>query len=257
MGPNSFRNLTYAAVIAVVGALGYLVYQANKSKQRVNPSVESTTPLSGYTDSPGSIAGNTTTTTTPDETSTNTVDGSIVGNNNAAVSNPTDYSTPSKTSSTEVKEVVAEEPGTISHSKGKDDGIASSEKKTVTAKGIKSKSVAKPKEKFDAGLTSGDYMAIAGSFASKDNAEALVAKLKKQGFTHAEAVKMENSANTYVVAGYYKFKGGADAAVRTLKANKVSAIVKKKSGDIYKSSPAPTKPVSTSKSAAKSGAKPI
>ena len=259
MGPNSFRNLTYAAVIAVVGALGYLVYQASKKKQRVNPSVESTTPLSSYTDSTGSIAG-TTSSTFPDETTTNTVDGSIVGSKNADETTPSYYSTPSKSPSTEVKEVVAEEPGNLSRSSGVDDGISSSEKKTVTAKGVKStksKTTTKSKEKFDAGASSGEYMAVAGSFASKDNAEALVAKLKKLGFTYAEAVKMENSANTYVVAGYYKFKGGADAAVRTLKANKVSAIVKKKAGEIYRSSPAPSKPVSTPKSPAKSAAKPI
>ena len=119
---------------------------------------------------------------------------------------------------------------------------------------MKSRTAVKAKEKFDAGLSAGDYMTIAGSFASKDNAEALVAKLKKMGFNHAEAVKMENSANTYTIAGYYKFKGGADAAVRTLKANKIPAIVKKKSGDIYKTTPA-TKPVATPK--APTTAKPI
>lgn len=250
MGPNSFRNLTYAAVIAVVGALGYLVYQASKKKQRVNPSVETTTPMSDYTDTLGSISSPSTA-MLPEETSRNTVDGNIVGNNTTS---PSGYSTSTpKTSRTEVKDIVADEPDDLSKSSlsGDDDGISSSEKRTVTAKGVKkAKSSTKPKEKFDPGASSGEFMALAGSFASKDNADALVAKLKKLGFTYAEAVKMENSANTYAVAGYYKFKGGAEAAVRTLKVNKIPAIVKKKSGEIYRSAPSPTKPVSTPKSPA-------
>ena len=69
-------------------------------------------------------------------------------------------------------------------------------------------------------------------------------KLKKLGFAKAEIVKLENSANVNVVAGYYAFKGGADAAVRTLKANKIDGFIRKKSGEIFKATPAPaaTKP---------------
>ena len=254
MGPNSFRNLTYAAVLAVVGALVYLVYQSSKKKERLNPSVESSASLGGYTDTLGSISGTSSAALDGIDSVNNTVDGNFVSS-----STPSSPSTYSGTTS-EVKEVTAEEPGSLSGSSktgGPEDGISSSQKKTVTAKGVKSKTAVKAKEKFDAGLPAGDYMTIAGSFASKDNAEALVAKLKKMGFTYAEAVKMENSANTYTIAGYYKFKGGADAAVRTLKANKIPAIVKKKSGDIYKTTP--VKPVATPKAPTKSAttAKPI
>lgn len=253
MGPNSFRNLTYAAVLAVVGALVYLVYQSSKKKERLNPSVESSASLGSYTDTLGSISGTSSAALDGIDSVNNTVDGNFVSG--STPSSPTTYSG----TTSEVKEVTAEEPGSLSGSSkiASEDGISSSQKKTVTAKGVKSKTAVKAKEKFDAGLPAGDYMTIAGSFASKDNAEALVAKLKKMGFNHAEAVKMENSANTYTIAGYYKFKGGADAAVRTLKANKIPAIVKKKSGDIYKT--APVKPVATPKAPTKSAstAKPI
>lgn len=255
MGPNSFRNLTYAAVLAVVGALVYLVYQSSKKKERLNPSVESSASLGSYTDTLGSISGTSSAALSGIDSVSNNVDGNFVSS--SSPTSPATY-TSGKNKTSEVKEVTAEEPGSLSSSSktGRpEDGISSSQKKTVTAKGLKSKTAVKAKEKFDAGSSSGDFMTIAGSFASKDNAEALVAKLKKMGFNHAEAVKMENSANTYTVAGYYKFKGGADAAVRTLKANKIPAIVKKKSGDIYKTTPAPVKPVATPK--APTTAKPI
>ena len=258
MGPNSFRNLTYAAVLAVVGALVYLVYQSSKRKERLNPSVESSASLGSYTDTLGSISGTSSAALDGIDSVNNTVDGNFVSS--SSPSSPATYSS-GKSSTSEVKEVTAEEPGSLSGSSkiASEDGISSSQKKIVTAKGVKSKTAVKAKEKFDAGLPAGDYMTIAGSFASKDNAEALVAKLKKMGFNHAEAVKMENSANTYTIAGYYKFKGGADAAVRTLKANKIPAIVKKKSGDIYKTTPSPVKPVATPKAPTKSAttAKPI
>ncbi len=259
MGPNSFRNLTYAAVLAVVGALVYLVYQSSKRKQKLNPSVESTSTLGGYVDTLGSIAGSSTAALSMDSIKSS-VDGDLLSK--GSISEPSVSSYDKKSAASEVKEVTIEDGIKSSKSTGPDDGIASSEKKpTVTSKGIKSPASksAPAKVKFDDGETAGEFMVIAGSFASKDNAEALVAKLKKIGFSHSEAVKMENSANTYTVAGYYKFKGGADAAVRTLKANKVAAIVKKKSGEIYKaSSPtAPVKPVATPKSVVSVKAKPI
>lgn len=244
MGPNSFRNLTYVAVLAVVGALVYLVYQSSQKNKRLNPGVENTNALGDFNDTLGSISGTSSAALDGMDTFSNSVDGSYISN--STPSSPATYSS-DRSNGSEVKEVTAEEPGSISGSGNSNsgDGIYSSEKKTVNSKSIK-KTPAKAKEKFDAGTTTGEYMTIAGSFASKDNAEALVVRLKKMGFKYAEAVKMENSANTYTIAGYYKFKGGADAAVRTLKANNIPAIVKKKTGDIYKSTP--VKPNVTSKS---------
>jgi hypothetical protein len=243
MGQNSFRNLTYAAVLAVVGCLVYLIYKSTKNKQRLNPSIEATSGLSGYSDTLSSIAGSSSA-ALPMDTVTSSYDGQIV-NGAAALGSAAAATTKGiKDVATEVKEVIADDPGSLST--GPDDAIASSEKKktgtkaqTVTAKGI---TTTKAKAKFDAGVAAGQYMAIAGAFASKDNADGYVAKLRKAGFTKAEAVKLENSSNVYVVAGYYEFKGGADAAARTLKSEKLSpnAYVKKKSGDIYKPVPAST-----------------
>jgi SPOR domain len=245
MGPNSFRNLTYAAVLLVVSSLVYLIYKSSKNKNKLNPAMEATSGLSTYGDTSTTLAG---ASVTPDLTTTSQ-DGQLVsGAVTTAATSPSTYNSKSK-SSDEVKEITAEEPGSLS-STSPSDAIASSEKKVNVKSGgngggsekmsIASKGV-KAKAKFDAGTgnTKGDFMVVAGAFASKDNAASLVAKMKSMGFAKAEAVKMENSANTYAIAGYYEFKGGAEAAVRTLKSNKVESLVKKRSGEIYRTAPAP------------------
>jgi SPOR domain len=246
MGPNSFRNLTYAAVLLVVGSLVYLIYKSSRNKNKLNPAIEASSGLSTYGDTSATLAG---ATLTPDLTTTSQ-DGQLVSGaatTSPSTETPSAYNSKSK-SSDEVKEITAEEPGSLSGI-APSNAIASSEKKVNVKSGgssndkgekmsIASKGV-KTKAKFDAGSTKGDFIVVAGAFASKDNAAALVEKMKKMGFTKAEAVKMENSANTYAIAGYYEFKGGAEAAVRTLKANKVESLVKKRSGEIYHSAPAP------------------
>jgi SPOR domain len=229
MGPNSFRNLTYLAVLLVVGALVYLVYSSSKNKKRLNPGVENPS-LSSYTDTLGSITGASTAALGIDSVK-NSLDGQIAPISGAVAGAASSIASTAKGTASEVKEVLTETPN---------DGIASSEKPKVNVKSGKKAAVkAKPVAKFDAGNGTGAYMAIAGSFASKDNATGLVAQLKKMGFAKAEAVKLENSANIYVVAGNYEFQGGADAAVRTLKAHKVEAYAKKRSGEVFKIAPAP------------------
>ena len=256
MGPNSFRNLTYAAVLLVVGALVYLIYKSSKNKNKLNPAIEAASGLSTYGDTTANLSG---ATLTPDA-STTSQDGQLVSGAAASPSTestPASYDAKSK-SSDEVKEVTAEEPGSLSKT-GPSDAIASSEKKVNVKSGgskgektsIASKGV-KAKAKFDAGNTKGDFMVVAGAFSSKDNADALVSKMKKMGFAKSEAVKMENSANTYAIAGYYEFKGGAEAAVRTLKSNKLEGLVKKRDGEIYRATP--TKPVVAPKSPVKPAA---
>jgi SPOR domain len=255
MGPNSFRNLTYLAVLLVVAALIYLVYSSSKNKKGLNPSVENAS-LGTYTDTLGSIIGSSSAALSIDSVK-NSVDGQLLTSGAAGVA-ATAASTLAdiKGSKSEVKEIIAEQP---SVGGGDGDGISSSEKGKATAKGGGKKAVAassapkKPEAKFDAGNGTGAYMVIAGSFASGDNANVLIAKLKKLGFTKAEAVKLENSANLYVVAGNYEFNGGAEAAVRTLKAEKLDGFVKKRSGEVYKAiaptvtPKAPAKPASSSK----------
>jgi hypothetical protein len=240
MGPNSFRNLTYLAVLAVVGALVYLIYQSSKKKrERLNPSIE-TQGLNGYSDSLSSIAGSSTATlpssaAMPGDTIGNAVDGTLM-------SSPAGGNSGNATSlASDVKDVTVNDPGSIVGTSGTSTKAGSKPKSpATTAKGATG--AAKP-AKFNAGDGKGDFMVVTGAFSSKDNAEALVAKLKKLGFASAEAVKLENSASTYAIAGYYQFKGGADAAVRTLKANKIAAYAKKRSGEIYKPSSVPAKPV--------------
>lgn len=235
MGPNSFRNLTYLAVLAVVGALVYLIYQSSKKKsERLNPSIETPAGLGSYSDTLGSIVGSSTATLPSSaamygDTVHDAVDGTL--------------RSPGMSLASDVKDVTVNDPGSIVGSSSSSSSAKSTSKPKSPA--TTSKSVVAAPVKFDAGEAKGDYMVIAGVFASKDNALAQVAKLKKFGFTHAEGVKLENSANTYAIAGYYTYKGGADAAVLTLQANKIKAYAKKKAGEIYKPSSAPVKPSTT------------
>ena len=256
MGPNSFRNLTYIAVLAVVGALVYLIYQSSKKKrERLNPSIETGAGLSNVSDSLGSISGSSTASLPSSaamvgDTIHEEVDGSIV----SPAANRM-----SLASKSDVKDVTVNDPGSIvsNSSSTSSKGSASSSKPkspaTTAKSGVASGSGAAGAKsaKFNSGDGKGDFMVIAGAFSSKDNADALVAKLKKLGFAGAQAVKLENSASTYAVAGFYKFKGGADAAVRTLKANKISAYAKKRVGEVYKPSTPPAKPAPAKPSAPK------
>jgi cell division septation protein DedD len=257
MGPNSFRNLTYLAVLAVVGSLIYLIYQSSQKKRnRLNPNVESTTSLSDY-DTLSSISGSSTNPSGAySDTVRSAVDGSLMASpgasNRSAPESYSSGSTPKSNPADEIKDITVNDPGSIvgpmeekSAAKSNVKPPKSPATKTATAK-------AAPVAKFDAGSGKGDYMAVAGAFASPDNANALVAKLKKMGFAKAETVKLENSSSTHVIAGYYEFKGGAEAAVRTLKKNKVDAMVKKRSGEIYK----PSAPAPAPKPAAKPAFKP-
>ncbi len=260
MGPNSLKNWTYAALALVMGALGYLIYNSSKAKTRLNPNLDNTSGLSGYdslgalsTTSPSAIASDSLRTTIDGELVSPSSSPSSYNNRDVSSRNNASAATPS---TGDMQEVPVEEVDNLSSSSiGPDESIASSEKRKVTAKSSEKPKAVKPKVKFDAGTANGEFMVVAGSFASKDNAAGLVDKMKKMGFTKAEAVKMENSANVYAVAGQYSFKGGADAAVRTLKAKGVPALVKKRDGEIYRPTPtaAPKpktlpKPVSTNTS---------
>ena len=248
MGPNSFRNLTYLAVLAVVGALVYLIYQSSKKKRdRLNPSIEANAGLGGISDSLGSISGSSTaslpSTSGLGDSISNTVDGAIVGGAAAAVA--AKGAITSLASSSDVKDVTVNDASSPAAAGGGGGAKGASNKlksPAVTAKVGGGKAAATP-AKFSAGDGKGEFMVVTGAFSSKANAEAQVAKLKKLGFAGAEAVKLENSSSTYAIAGYYGFKGGADAAVRTLKVNKIEAYSKKRSGTIYKPTAAPVKPV--------------
>jgi hypothetical protein len=261
MGPNSFRNLTYLAVLAVVGALVYLIYQSSKKKRESrNPNIE--TGLGNYTDSLSSITGGSTATlpssaAMPGDKVNETVDGTLL-------SSPAGIKGGQATSlASDVKDVIASDPagsGAASGTGASPSAASASKPKSpaTTAKGAAASGTKPVVAKFNAGDGKGEFMVVAGAFSSKDNAEALVAKLKKLGFASSEAIRLENSASTYSIAGYYQFKGGADAAVRTLKANKIEAYAKKRSGTIYKPSApaAPVKPVAKPAAAKPAAPKP-
>ncbi len=248
MGPNSFRNLTYAAVMAVVGILVYLIYQSSqKSKAKREAQAAQAADLNSGLGTLGDTLGSLTTSTSAALASGVDATGSAINGAANALTSPA-----ASSASKDVKNVTVEDVTSLTGS----GGVPTSSSKT-TAKKPQSPATKKAQPvKFDAGAGIGDFMAMAGAFASKDNATALVAKLKKLGFEKAEIVKLENSANVNVVAGYYAFKGGADAAVRTLKANKIDGFIRKKSGEIFKATPAPVAPAkpATTKPAVKPAA---
>lgn len=255
MGPNSFRNLTYLAVLAVVGALVYLIYQSSKKKRErlSNPSIETNASLGGIPDSLGSIAGSSTATLPTSgamagDTVQNAVDGTLLSSPAGATGGAA-----TSLASSDVRDVTVHDSGSPAAAGSSSSSASSSSKgassgsklksPATTSKGVSSGAAAgHAVAKFNAGDGKGEYMVVTGAFSSKDNAEAQIAKLKKLGFAGAEDVKLENSASTYAIAGYYAFKGGADAAVRTLKANKIEAYAKKRNGEVYKPSSTPAKP---------------
>ena len=245
MGTNSNRGLTYLLVLGAVGALIYAVYSTNRANRVKSPAYDSsslnggvanvstdtslliTSPAALHIDSfhraaTGKLAK---------------VESSVASSAAAGVSELTSYGTEkvkrSRSSSPEI--ITTEDPSLIDRNSSISDPIAPSGKTVVRSKSVHAVKHAKKKQKFNPGSEKGDFMVIAGNFASKDNADALIAKLKKMGFAKAEIVKLDNSATLHVIAGNYSYKGGAEAALRTLKAHKVAAFVKKKTGDVYKS----------------------
>lgn len=246
MGTNSSRGWTYLFVLAAVGTLIYAVYITNSAKRTKSPAYDSASLNNG---SASNVSNDTSLyLTSPAALHADSMNRSVTGNlakgvssaassTVAGVSELTNYGTQkvrrSVSSSPEI--ITTEDPSLTDKSPSISDPIASSTKTRVTTKGVHLSKHVKKKQKFNPGSEKGDFMVVAGNFASKDNADALIGKLKKMGFAKAEIVKLDNSATLHVIAGSYSYKGGAEAALRTLKAHKVAAFVKKKSGDIYKS----------------------
>ncbi len=251
MGTNSSRGWTYLFVLAAVGALIYAVYITNSAKRTKSPAYDSASLNNG---SASSVSNDTSLyLTSPAALHADSMNRSVTGmakgassaasSTVAGASELTNYGTQKvrRSVSSSPETITTEDPSLTDKSPSVSDPIASSTKTRVTTKGVHVSKHVKKKQKFNPGSEKGDFMVVAGNFASKDNADALIGKLKKMGFSKAEIVKLDNSATLHVIAGSYSYKGGAEAALRTLKAHKVAAFVKKKSGDIYKS----TAPIST------------
>ena len=245
MGQNSSRSLTYLLVLGVVGGLIYAIYNTNKSRRaKSSPAYDSTSATNGSSNV--SSTDTSLLVTSPAAMHIDSTQHSITGHLAKGVTNAvasanevTNYGTEKvRKAMTSSPEIINTEDPSLSDKSvtGSSDPIASSTKTKVTSKGVHAAKSHHAKQKFNPGAEKGDFMVVAGNFASKDNADALVTKLKKIGFAKAEIVKLDNSATLHVIAGNYSYKGGAEAAVRTLKTHKVQCYVKKKSGDVYKAS---------------------
>jgi len=236
MGSNSARNATYLLILGLLVGLGFLVKRKVDQSKLATSTLESTpSTLSNspaLSDTSYSLSTSANPTSMHYDSTHNSLDGKVVS------SKPTSYSEKSIKGKAKHESIAA-------NSMMDDNALSTAEPLSVatttpkvTSKGIHKKAVGTVVHskgvkhtvvtKKDNATAKGDFEVIAGTFASADNAKALVAKLKKLGYTKAEAIKAENSMNTQVIAGKYKYKGGAEAAVRTLKKDKIDALIKKK-----------------------------
>ena len=241
MGSNSARNFTYLLIIGLLVGLGFLLkrkFDQNKiatSTLESSPSTLSNSPA--LSDTSYSLSTSASPNSMHYDSTHNSLDGKIVSGNK-----PTSYNERSikkraqnqslaSNSMMDDNALSAAEPLSVTKSSTKvtSKGIHKKAVGTVAhSKGVKQAVASKNIPKKDNATAKGDFEVVAGTFASADNAKALVTKLKKLGYTKAEAVKVENSLNTQVIAGKYQYKGGAEAAVRTLKKDKIDALIKKR-----------------------------
>ncbi|MFM2269468.1 MAG: hypothetical protein RL757_2909 [Bacteroidota bacterium] len=239
MGSNTVRNLTWAAVAACIVSLFLLIKQ---SANKATASATADSSIMNATNPPfgnGAAAENNSL-----SVDTSVSPKSLAGGAVGAVAAAGDAVAGAANNAAGAVASGAQDVASQYSSKGKavpEQSIlpveAPATTSSKTAKG--SKTASKPTKvvpKFDAGNKTGDFMVIAGTYASKDNANIQISKLKKMGFANAEMLKFENTANYSVVSGAYGFRGTADAAVRTLAKNKISAFVRKRSGEIFKPS---------------------
>ncbi len=240
MGSNSARNATYLLILGLLVGLGYLVKRKVDENKLATSSLESTPSTLSNSPALSDTSYSLSTSANPAsmhyDSTHNSLDGKIVSGNR-----PTSYNEKSMKGKAKHESVAA-------NSMMDDNALSTAEPLSVaaaspkvTSKGIHKKAVgtvshsksvkrtfATKNAKKDNATAKGDFEVVAGTFASPDNAKALVVKLKKLGYARAEAIKVDNSMNTQVVAGKYQYKGGAEAAVRTLKKDKIDALVKKK-----------------------------
>ena len=250
MGSKSVRNLTYLAVGACVIALMYLIKQSNKGKVR-QPSTENATALNSANDTFGMASTSPAAASSKSDTNISllAVTGANAGKIDAhkgaiphtGVAKAYSENTTAPTGGSKSLDLmeVTNESGQNPSSDLVDSSPTVKPSAKLTSKGVttvkhkaKAKSIAK-KAVHTAG-DKGDFMVVAGSFASKDNAEAQVGKLKKMGYKFAEAVKFENTSNVAVVVARYPYHGGAIAVVKALKLHKIDSYVHKKAGEVYK-----------------------
>ncbi len=237
MGPRSVRNLTYLALIVCGVAVIYLIKQSGAKKAK-QPGIEnSASTLNAASDTFGMGYNSPAASTSAPDTSlligsASDARASAIPHTGTAKTFSGTTSAPSKTQSSDLLEVKMEkEPGSLAESS------LASVHSTLTSKGVSARRHAKgplhPKKVMHTAGDKGDFMVVAGSFASRDNAESQVNKLKKLGYKYAEAVKFDNSANTAVVVARYPYHGGAEAVVKTLKKVKIDCYVHKKDGAIF------------------------
>ncbi len=247
---KSMTNLIYAAIVVLIGSIGYLAYKNIQKNRAAGISAEvAAAPTNGLSSASDSTLGgaamsssaqaNATQAISPDQSALGDVPtGTVVKGGTATTTTPATYDTKATkpTEPSKVRELSLESEN---GNGGNSDKLSSKGKSPKVAA---TKASTKPKYYTTAG-DKGDYMVVAGSFTSKVNADAQVTALKKGGFKFAEAVKMGNSVNNVVIAARYPYRGGAEATVRDLAKKKIKAYVKKKEGDVYKSEAATTAPI--------------
>ncbi|GLR19007.1 SPOR domain-containing protein [Portibacter lacus] len=108
--------------------------------------------------------------------------------------------------------------------------VSESEKKKASVAAAKpaTKTTATPTSKpaysSNAG-TGGSYLVVAGSYLIKDNAQKMVDKLKKLGYTNAEIVNFDESQYHSISAGRYDSYDSAGKVAKTLKQKGIDCYV--------------------------------
>lgn len=72
----------------------------------------------------------------------------------------------------------------------------------------------------------GNYLVICGSYLLKENAENMIKKLKKQGYTNAKITIFNASGYHSVIAGQYSSQSEAQKTMNSLKKQGIDCLVK-------------------------------
>lgn len=251
MNPNSIKNLTYAAVALCIVALVYLVYKSVKNAtQKDGEAFTSSEPISNNSEdslynivddesvnkpSSGSDKNNNQGIATihdnEDDLNKESTNGDIVTPKKEET--PSSYNTrttPAKTTapvSKGLKEVTVDDNArTVAPAKKTIPATkppTTPDKEPVAKATTKSEKAPVGKTAKPATASSGKFVVVAGSFQSQSNANAMLAKVKKQGFSGA----IVNTGTVHAVQiGKYNSRADADAMIKKLKAKGIDAIVK-------------------------------
>ncbi len=236
MSPNSIKNLTYVAVALCVVALVFLIYNSIRQRSADQPELignidmetitgedslyaDSEDLSSYYGEAPGAVSDD-------EVTGPEVTEGDIVSGGNASSSSGDDNRGVAEITIEDGdfdEPISADRPSVDAPSKTSGSSKSANMKTSKTAQ-------PKPSPGTPAGNTkpalAPTLYVVTGSFINKEGAAKMVASLKKQGYPKSEVVK--SGDKYWASAGKYNNRKEADALVKQLSANKITALVRTK-----------------------------